>query len=66
MKNLSEYVKKSKLEKFECVQTSVNISTHHRQFISEYNLNLSEMVRDMLDSMILKESKSTIKPDIDL
>jgi hypothetical protein len=66
MKNLSEYIKKSKLEKLECVQTSVNIGLQHRQFISKYNLNLSEIVRDILDSMILDATKSAIKSDIDL
>ncbi len=52
MKNLDAYIKKPKGEKIDCKQTSVNIDSKHYKFIVDMDLNLSEMVRDMLDTFM--------------
>lgn len=54
MKNLKEYVKRPKGERLDCKQTSVNLDAKHYKFVISNGLNLSAMVRDMLDCIMDK------------
>lgn len=51
MKTIEKYMKKN-AEKMNAVQTSVSIESKQKDFVDANNLNLSEMVRDMLSSMM--------------
>lgn len=57
MKDIKDYIKND--IKSECAPTSVNIRIRHSEFLKKYNLNLSEMVRDMIDSAMdrMKDKK---------
>lgn len=53
MKPLKDYVKRGKLD---IHVTSVNIESKHQEFLEKEKLNLSEMVRDMLDEKMKERS----------
>lgn len=53
---LERYIKTSTGEKVEQVVTSLNIEKRQLEFLKARNLNLSKLVRDFLDQLIL-ESK---------
>lgn len=59
-KSLSKYVKVKKDDSRldPTVVTAVNIKVSHKEFIIKNNLNLSMMVRDMLDSVVHASKKS--------
>lgn len=56
MQKLEKYKKRAPI-KGDSVLTSVNIEVKHKTFILSNNLNLSEMVRDMLDAIMGKIKK---------
>lgn len=60
MKSLDKYKKKDKLE---IHVTSVNIEKKHKEFLDEEKLNLSDMVRDMLDERMKERGKHGGKKD---
>jgi hypothetical protein len=59
MSNLKRYVKENK-DKLDAVTTSVQLEKKHMAFIKRLNLNLSLMVRDMLDKMLADETRSSV------
>ena len=61
MKNnsLDKYIKKAKLPKDEMINTSISLKRIQKDFIDKNNLNLSDMVRDMLDDLIKKQGKAS-------
>lgn len=50
MKNFEKYVKRHTGEKFESKVTSISIDVKHYEFVLENELNLSHMVRDLIQS----------------
>lgn len=60
MKPLSHY-KKNEFPKEDMVKTTVHIEKRQKDFIDLGNLNLSDMVRDMLDDKMKESQNETIK-----
>lgn len=56
MKPLNHY-KKINDDKLDAAVTSVTLEKRHLQFIRRLNLNLSRMVRDLIDDLIQKEGQ---------
>ncbi len=55
MSKLDRFIKNKLGDKSPQVTTSVNIEARHLDFLRRHNLNLSGMVRDMLDSLLKEE-----------
>ena len=47
---------KDKLEKESLVLVSANIKRYHRDFLKRNEINLSKIIRDTIEEMILKET----------
>lgn len=60
MKDLKKYIKGNS-EKMTCKQTSINIEIDQYDFVVENNLNLSRMVRDMLEELMAVKPKARSK-----
>lgn len=55
------YIRDSKGEKTECARKSVNLTKAQDDFLKRHDLNLSLIVRDVLDSMIREYEKTSRK-----
>lgn len=62
MKSLDKYIK-APTKQTKTVTTSVTIDESHAEFIQRLNLNLSAMVRDLIDDLIKKSGKLPDRPD---
>lgn len=51
MQKLAKY-QKHRIEKLDAVQTTINIERRHKVFIEQKNLNLSQIARDAIDSLM--------------
>lgn len=47
---------KTSIDKLDSVGAGVNIERHHKEFLKKHSINLSALVRDVLDKLI-NESK---------
>lgn len=56
MKNLKPYIKDNP-EKLDVAVTSLTLEKRHMEFVRKLNLNLSKLVRDYIDQLIM-ESKN--------
>lgn len=52
MKPLDQYKRKKQKDPLSGTPRSVNLEERHHEFLEDFELNLSEMVRDMLDEKI--------------
>lgn len=52
---LERFIKNKSGEKVENKTTSINLEKRHHDFLKERNLNLSAMVRDMLERLMSAE-----------
>ena len=59
-KNLSEF-QKNKSEKLDAITTGVSIERRHKDFLEKNNLNLSALVRALLDFLISPKGKESKK-----
>jgi predicted DNA-binding ribbon-helix-helix protein len=59
MSKLNRYVKNKRGDKVRCHVTSVNLEGVHIEFLKRLNLNLSLIVRDILDKMIRQHKEDT-------
>lgn len=57
IKNLKAY-QKSNTEKLDCITTGVSIERRHKVFIENERINLSQLVRDAIESIMPKEKPS--------
>jgi len=55
-KKLDRFIKDKSGVKVSMSTTSVNLESRHMEFLKRRNLNLSAMVRELLDSLITDES----------
>ena len=58
MRDIKTYIKTAP-NKTESVTTGVNIKKQHRDFIQTNKLNLSEIVRDVLDELMKQDQIKT-------
>jgi hypothetical protein len=58
--NLKLY-RKNRVEKLEAVTTGINIERRHKIFVEENNLNLSALVRDYIDKLMLDHGAIEVK-----
>lgn len=54
--DLKKYQKQN-TEKLDAVGTSVSIERPHKEFIETNNINLSALVRDVIDGLIAQQNK---------
>ena len=59
---LLKYIKTKSGEKVEHVVTSLNIQKRHRDFLDGKQINLSALVRDLLDELIRESEEPKTKP----
>lgn len=58
MKSLDQYRKKQTPDKLDSITTGVSIEKRQKIFLEERELNLSALVRDMLDDIMAKDARS--------
>lgn len=61
MKKLDKFIKNKQGEKVELTVTSINILKKHHDFIKEKNVNLSAMIRELIDQLIEEDKQDSIK-----
>lgn len=54
--NLEDY-QKDNTEKLDPVSAGVSIERRHKEFIKKYNVNLSALVRDVLNKLMAKKEE---------
>lgn len=57
---LSDY-KKNRVEKLEAVTTGINIERRHKVFVESNGVNLSALVRDVIDELMESDAKERLK-----
>ncbi len=57
---IEDYIKET-FEKIDAVTTSLNIERRHRDFLDRKNINLSKLVRDVLDQLMEGENNENQK-----
>lgn len=59
--NLDDY-RKDNVEKMDLWTTSLTLEKRHQAFLNTENLNLSKLVRDLLDALAEKQYSNDAKP----
>lgn len=55
MKALKDYVRSTDVDKIDGVIRSVNITRGQAEYLKRRNVNLSKLVRDVIDDMLISE-----------
>lgn len=57
MKITLEKYQKQNSEKLDAVATGVSIEKKHKTFLEKYNINLSALIRDVLDALMKEKNE---------